>query len=122
MGSEMREKNVNMEKMPIYLVITEYVNIYPWSGQYSLRFIVKVLECDLSEIEEVTTTIVKPLYDDGRHIQTEILLREPPSPFHDWKEIELAQLKEREERDRQDRIDYLERTKGQEKPGSLPGD
>lgn len=113
----------DIERMPIYLVITEQVNIYPWSMNYMLKFIKRVIQCDLADMQDIYATIINPMYNEGQRISVEMYLREPPSPFQNWKEIELAQIKESQERDRQDRLDYLERTaKQDEKPGALPGD
>lgn len=110
--------------VPIYFVIFDMVNIFPICNNIGpLRAIRQVIPCDVSELEEVYQQYVAPLYSAGQRIQVFYVLREPPSPFHDWRETAKAWEHEdtaRAEAEREELRRYFARI--DEKPGALPGD
>lgn len=69
--------------IPIYLVVsrTEYL-----LSNYSVRYIIGVYPGDLTDIQEMWTAHVTPLYNTVPGVQGEIFAREPDNPFRDWKE------------------------------------
>lgn len=70
-------------QQPIYYVISEQERI-PNVWMNILR-IIKVIECDLSEVEAVSHRETDALYNAGRMIECRIYVREPANPFKDFK-------------------------------------
>ena len=67
--------------MPIYYVIWEIDRTYPLSNFYQIYKILKVVSCDMSEIDALWKRYIEPLQNQGRQVNSFIFLREPENPF-----------------------------------------
>jgi len=70
--------------MPIYYVIVEQVRGTALSMQLNIQRIIKVFECDITDIDRLWRQ-VSPMQDmsTGRYFQGLIFVREPANPFHE---------------------------------------
>lgn len=67
--------------MPIYFVIEEWV---PNPMQMGVYKIIKVIECDYSDVNTIYNREVQPLtFGLGRNISTRYYYREPANPFRE---------------------------------------
>ena len=65
--------------MPIYYVICEQRTVP--SIFMNVFFVVKVVECDLGDIQHIWDRDLRPLIGDGRNIIAMVFYREPSNPF-----------------------------------------
>lgn len=67
-------------QMPIFYVVSDYDRTSPFGMQYSIKNVITVYECDLSEIDSIYNQHINPLqYGTGRQIVTDIYRRSPGS-------------------------------------------